>query len=69
MLDVGGGTIRKGDSLQADGVHALHLIAIWEEETSVNTAHPIKTQLFSVLFTQSFQHTQASLTLEFWTVD
>lgn len=29
MLNVGGGAIRQSDSLQADCVHALHLIAIW----------------------------------------
>lgn len=38
MLNVGSGTICKSDSLQADCVHALHLITIWEKELKIDVS-------------------------------
>lgn len=36
MLNIGSGTISKSDSLQADCVHALHLISIWQKSWKIN---------------------------------
>lgn len=44
VLDVGRGAISEGDGLQADGVHALHLISVWEADRDVNRNSELESQ-------------------------